>query len=94
MQRPFPPLLCALRENKIVRGIESKVDNIYTVGAGSLHMYFPFTFLMQPRCVCHLPKGILASSYLLCMSVLYFSHKNRILLPTLSLREKEEFTFL
>ena len=78
-----------------MRDIGSKVDNIYTVGAGSLHMYFPFTFLMQPRCVCHLPKGILASSYLPFM---YFcailSHKNRILLPTLSIREKEEFTFL
>ena len=32
----FPPLLCALRENKIVRGIGPKADNIYTVGAGSL----------------------------------------------------------
>ena len=34
MQRPFLPLLCALRENKTVRGIGAKADNIYTVEAG------------------------------------------------------------
>ena len=32
----FPPLLCALRENKTVRGMGPKADNIYTVGAGPL----------------------------------------------------------
>ena len=38
MLRPFLPLLCALRENKTVRSIGSKADNIYTVEAGLLHM--------------------------------------------------------
>ena len=38
MQRPFLPLLCALREDKTVRGISAKADNIYTVEAGLLHM--------------------------------------------------------
>ena len=38
MQRPFLPLLCALRENKTVRSIGAKVDNIYKVEAGLLHM--------------------------------------------------------
>ena len=37
MYRPFPPLLCALRENKTVRGMGPKADNIYTVGTESLH---------------------------------------------------------
>ena len=38
MQRPFLPLLCALRENKTVRGIGAKADNIYTVEVELLHM--------------------------------------------------------
>ena len=38
MLRPFPPLLCALRENKTVRSMGPKVDNIYTIRAGLLQM--------------------------------------------------------
>ena len=38
MQRPFLPLLCALRENKTVRSIGAKADNIYTVEVELLHM--------------------------------------------------------
>jgi len=36
MQMPFP----TVRENKTVRGIGPKADNIYTVGAKSLQSHF------------------------------------------------------
>ena len=39
----FPPLLCALRENKTVRDMGPKADNIYIVGAGSA--------IPRPNCV-------------------------------------------
>ena len=32
----FPQLLCALRENKTVKGMGPKADNIFTVRAGLL----------------------------------------------------------
>ena len=32
-------LLCTLRENKTVRGMGPKADNIYTVGAGPLQRW-------------------------------------------------------
>ena len=35
----FPPLLCALRENKTVRGMGPKADNIYIIGTGPLHFF-------------------------------------------------------